>query len=103
MKNGRMVHVILGENGRIATFRGVNESRMGEANWGLQNRSTAENQLGQYGYDNIHNLTSIPGWSAEAQKNGEWVQRLDRHERPHSDLPRRAERQCGQQRPECRE
>jgi len=73
MENGQTVHVIMGENGRIATFRGVNKSRMGEANWDLQNRSTASNRLSQYGYDNIHNLTPIPGWSADAQKNGEWV------------------------------
>ncbi len=73
MENGQMVRVIMGENGRIATFRGVNESRMGEANWSLQNRSTAENRLNQFGYDNIHNLMPIPGWSADAKKNGERV------------------------------
>jgi hypothetical protein len=73
MENGQMVHVLIGENGRIATFHGVNESRMGETNGGLQNRNIAENRLGQYGYDNIHNTIPIPGWSADAKKNGEWV------------------------------
>lgn len=67
MQNGQMVHVIIGDNGRIATFRGVNQGNINV------NSNSAQNELSKYGFDNIRNLTPQRGWSADAMKNGQMV------------------------------
>lgn len=67
MENGQMVHVIVSDNGHIATFRGVNQSNMG-----LRGNSSGQEQLSNYGFDNIHNVTPQRGWSADAMKTARW-------------------------------
>jgi hypothetical protein len=85
MENGQLVHVIIGQNGRIATFRGVasahrggngREGNVSQQNFSLPNRNAAEQELAKYGFNNVRNLNELPGWSAIASKNGETVRVL---------------------------
>ncbi len=84
VENGQPVHVIVGQNGRIATFRGVAAANWG-GNWrqnnftqrnSLPSQSVAEQELAKYGFTNVRNLNELPGWSAIASKNGETVRVL---------------------------
>jgi hypothetical protein len=47
-----------------------------QAGYGAGNITTyqqAEQELGRYGYSNIHDLKAMPGWSADAMRNGQRV------------------------------
>jgi hypothetical protein len=48
-----------------------------QAGYGMGNNintyQAAENQLGRYGYSNVHDLRSMQGWSADAIRNGQRV------------------------------
>lgn len=66
MENGQMVHIIVGENGLIATFRGVEQGA-------LSSGAAADRALRRYGYTDIQNLKPDQGWSADASKSGQMV------------------------------
>jgi hypothetical protein len=48
-----------------------------QAGYGAPNNITtyqqAEQELGRYGYSNIHDLRAMQGWSADAMRNGQRV------------------------------
>jgi hypothetical protein len=48
-----------------------------QAGYGMGNNITtyqsAENELGKYGYSNVHDLRAMQGWSADAMRNGQKV------------------------------
>jgi hypothetical protein len=48
-----------------------------QAGYGMGNNITtyqaAENELGKYGYSNVHDLRAMQGWSADAMRNGQRV------------------------------
>jgi hypothetical protein len=55
-------------------YRGQTYSQAG---YGMGNNVTtyqaAENELGKYGYSNVHDLRAMQGWSADAMRNGQRV------------------------------
>ncbi|MBV8095111.1 MAG: hypothetical protein JO110_18160 [Acetobacteraceae bacterium] len=48
-----------------------------QAGYGMGNNITtfqqAEQELGKYGYNNVHDLRAMQGWSADAMRNGQRV------------------------------
>jgi hypothetical protein len=52
---------------------GRSYSQAGYANGTITTYQQAEQELGKYGYNNVRDLRSMQGWSADAIRNGERV------------------------------
>lgn len=62
-----------GMQGSSTPYGGQAYSRAGYGNGSITTYQQAEQELGRYGYNNVRDLRSMQGWSADAMKNGERV------------------------------
>jgi hypothetical protein len=62
-----------GMQGTSTPYGGQSYSQAGYGAGNITTYQQAEQELGKYGYSNVHDLRAMQGWSADAMRNGERV------------------------------
>lgn len=62
-----------GTQGTSTPYGGQSNTQAGYGAGNITTYQQAEQELGRYGYSNVHDLRAMQGWSADAMRNGQRV------------------------------